>query len=31
MIVCVEAGDGEEAVELARTARPDVALLDSRL
>jgi response regulator NasT len=31
LIVCAEARDGEEAVELARTARPDIALLDMRM
>ena len=31
MIVCAEACDGEEAIELARSARPDVALLDMRM
>jgi CheY-like chemotaxis protein len=31
LIVCAEARDGEEAVELARTAKPDVALLDMRM
>jgi AmiR/NasT family two-component response regulator len=31
LIVCAEAGDGEKAVELARTAKPDVALLDMRM
>ena len=29
--VCAEARDGEEAVMLARTARPDVAILDIRM
>jgi len=29
--VCAEARDGEEAVELARTAQPDIALLDLRM
>ena len=29
--VCAEASDGEEAVELARSSRPDVALLDMRM
>ena len=31
LIVCAEARDGEEAVELARTSHPDVALLDMRM
>lgn len=31
LIVCAEASDGEEAVELARTSHPDVALLDMRM
>ncbi len=31
LVVCAEAGDGEEAVEVARTSRPDVALLDMRM
>ncbi|HVA30272.1 MAG TPA: response regulator [Gaiellaceae bacterium] len=31
LIVCAEARDGEEAVALARTAHPDVALLDMRM
>jgi response regulator NasT len=31
LIVCAEARDGEEAVELARSAHPDVALLDMRM
>ena len=31
LVVCAEARDGEEAVELARTSRPDVALLDMRM
>ena len=29
--VCAEARDGEEAVELARTAAPDLALLDVKM
>jgi two-component system, response regulator PdtaR len=29
--VCAEAGDGVEAVELARTAKPDVAILDVKM
>jgi two-component system, response regulator PdtaR len=29
--VCAQARDGAEAVELARTARPDVALLDVKM
>jgi len=31
LTVCAEAGDGERAVELAREARPDVAVLDVRM
>ena len=31
LVVCAEARDGEEAVELARSSRPDVALLDMRM
>src|SRR5256886_7801723 len=29
--VCAEARDGEEAVELARSARPDVAIMDVKM
>ena len=31
LVVCAEARDGAEAVELARTAQPDVAVLDVRM
>ena len=31
LIVCAEASNGEEAVELARTSHPDIALLDMRM
>src|SRR5882672_9796412 len=31
LIVCAEASNGEEAVELARSSHPDVALLDMRM
>jgi CheY-like chemotaxis protein len=31
MEVCAAAGDGEEAVELARSTRPDLALMDVRM
>jgi AmiR/NasT family two-component response regulator len=31
VVVCAEARDGEEAVELARLAQPDAALLDLRM
>ena len=31
LLVCAEASNGEEAVELARTSHPDIALLDMRM
>ena len=31
MVVCAAARDGEEAVELARSTRPDLALMDVRM